>query len=62
MDSEKYKAEVQKEAMEANALQITHTPTIVVAKRTNDMLDGMVILGAQPLVTFQSANDALLRD
>ncbi len=62
LSSGKYRAEVQEEEAQAAALQIIHTPTFLVAKSAKDKLDGVVILGAQPLATFQSAIDALLKD
>jgi protein-disulfide isomerase len=62
LDSDKYKADVQKDASEAAALQISGTPTFVLAKSSKDKLDGVRIVGAQPFGSFQSAIDALLRD
>ncbi len=62
LDSEKHKVEVQREAAEATTLQITHTPTFVVAKTARDKLHGTVILGAQPLATFQVAIETLLKN
>jgi protein-disulfide isomerase len=60
--SEKYKADVQRDAAEAAALQIGGTPTFVLAKSAKDKLDGLRIVGAQPFTTFQAAIDALLKD
>jgi len=59
--SEKYKAEVQRDASEAATLQISGTPTFVLAKSAKDKLDGVLIVGAQPFASFQSAIDALLK-
>jgi protein-disulfide isomerase len=59
---QKYKADVQKDASEAAALQISGTPTFVLGKSAKDRLDGVRIVGAQPFETFQSAIDALLKD
>lgn len=61
IDSDKYKAEVQKDAAEAAKLQISGTPTFVLAKTTPDKLDGVRIVGAQPFSAFQSAIDGLLK-
>ena len=61
LDSDKYKAEVQKDASEAAALQISGTPTFVLAKTARDKLDGVRIVGAQPFAAFQSAIDGLLK-
>jgi protein-disulfide isomerase len=61
MGSEKYKAEVQKDAKEAADLQINGTPTLVLARSAKERLDGVRILGAQPFSSLQSAIDALLK-
>jgi protein-disulfide isomerase len=62
LSSEKYKADVQKDAGEAAKLQISGTPTFVLAKSAKDKLDGVRIVGAQPFSAFQSAIDALLKN
>jgi protein-disulfide isomerase len=61
MDSEKYKADVQKDATEAAKLQISGTPTFVLAKSGKDKLDGVRIVGAQPFLAFQAAIEGLLK-
>jgi protein-disulfide isomerase len=61
LDSEKYKVDVQKDASEAAKLQISGTPTFVLAKSAKDKLDGVRLVGAQPFATFQSAIDGLLK-
>jgi hypothetical protein len=61
LDSEKYKAEIQTDANEAASLQISGTPTFVLAKSAKDKLDGVRIVGAQPFAMFQTAIDALLK-
>jgi protein-disulfide isomerase len=61
LSSEKYKAEVQKDASEAAALQISGTPTFVLAKSFKDKLDGVRIVGAQPFVAFQTAIEGILK-
>jgi protein-disulfide isomerase len=59
--SDKYKADVQKDATEAASLQISGTPTFVLAKSAKDKLDGVRIVGAQPFAAFQSAIEGLLK-
>lgn len=54
MDSGKYKAIVQKEATEANALNISGTPSFVIGVSTPDGVDGMVFVGAQPFADFET--------
>jgi protein-disulfide isomerase len=62
LDTEKYKAGVQKDAQEAVKIQIMATPTFVVAKSTKDKLEGIRITGARSFATFQSAIDSLLKN
>lgn len=62
LDSEKYKADVQKDAQEAVKLQIMATPTFVLAKSTKDKLDGIRMAGAQSFATFQSTIESLLKN
>jgi len=61
LDSDKYKADVQKDASEAAKLLISGTPTFVLAKSAKDRLDGVRIVGAQPFSAFQAAIDGLLK-
>jgi protein-disulfide isomerase len=61
LTSEKYKADVQKDAAEAARLQISGTPTFVLAKSSRDKLDGIRIVGAQPYVAFQTAIESFLK-
>jgi protein-disulfide isomerase len=60
--AEKYKDEVRKDAAEAATLQISGTPTFVLAKSAKDKLEGVRIVGAQSFATFQSAIDGLLKN
>jgi len=52
LDSGKYKAEVDKDLTDGKAIGVTGTPTLVV--------NGTVIVGAQPYETFKAAIDAEL--
>ena len=61
LDSDKYKADVQKDAAEAATLQISGTPTFVLAKSSKEKLDGIRIVGAQPFVAFQAAIERFLK-
>jgi predicted DsbA family dithiol-disulfide isomerase len=62
LESGKYKADVQKDANEAATLQISGTPTFVLAKSAKDRLEGIRMIGAQPFAAFQSAIDRLLKN
>jgi predicted DsbA family dithiol-disulfide isomerase len=61
LDSDKYKGEVQKDGSEAATLQISGTPTFVLAKTAKEKLEGVRIVGAQPFSAFQAAIDGLLK-
>lgn len=60
LDSGRHLSEVRKDVADAKTIQITSTPTFVVAKTAKDTLDGSVIVGAQSITAFQSAIDTLL--
>jgi protein-disulfide isomerase len=62
LETGKYKADVQKDASDAATLQISGTPTFVLAKSAKDKLDGIRMIGAQPFSAFQSAIDRLLKN
>ena len=61
LDSDKYKADVQKDASEAATLQISGTPTFVLAKSAKDKLDGVRIVGAQPFASFDAVIQQMLK-
>jgi protein-disulfide isomerase len=52
-----------RDALYSNAaqLQISGTPTFVLAKSAKDKLEGVRIVGAQPFSAFQAAIDGLLK-
>jgi predicted DsbA family dithiol-disulfide isomerase len=60
LDSEKYKADVERDAGEAEAQQIGVTPTFILARSTKGTLNGVRIMGAQLFAVFRSAIDELL--
>jgi protein-disulfide isomerase len=60
--SDKYKPDVERDANEAAALQISGTPTFVLARTAKDKLDGVRIVGALPFAAFQSAIEDLLKN
>lgn len=61
LDSNKYKADVQKDASDAANLQISGTPTFILAKSAKDKLDGFRIVGAQPFASFDAAIQQMLK-
>ncbi len=61
LDSNKFKAEVEKDIADGKAIGITGTPSFVVGKSTSSgVIEGKVIVGAQPFSVFKAAIDALL--
>jgi len=52
--------EIGDEAKYAQSLGITGTPTFILGKTAGDMVEGRVIVGAQPLATFEAAINEML--
>lgn len=61
LDSEKYKAEVDKDLADAATVDATGTPTFFIGKSSSDgVITGIKIVGAQPYSTFQAEIDKQL--
>jgi protein-disulfide isomerase len=60
LGSDRFLAEMDKDSAEAKQVSITGTPTFVIGKPGGDKLSGALVVGAQPLTTFQTAIDKLL--
>ena len=61
LDSEKYKAEVDKDLADAGAVGATGTPTFFIGKSSSDgVITGTKIVGAQPYSAFQAEIDKQL--
>jgi len=54
LDTDKYKAEIQKDVADASALGIDGTPTFVIGKASKDSIDGDRVVGAVPLSVFDT--------
>jgi len=61
LNSEKYLANVQKDASEAAMLQISGTPSFVLARTSHDTLNGLLLVGTQTYAGFDSAIQQMLR-
>lgn len=62
IDSEKFKAEVDKDLADASKAGANGTPTFFIGKSTaNGIIEGTKIVGAQPLSAFQAEIDKLLK-
>jgi len=56
----KHLQEIGEETKYAASLGITGTPTFIVGKAAGDMVEGRVIIGAQPLSVFKDTIDGML--
>lgn len=62
LDSDKYKAEVDKDLADAAAVGATGTPTFFIGKSSSDgVITGTKIVGAQPYSAFQAEIDKQLK-
>ena len=62
ISSHRHKQEIEKDATEAAAIQISGTPSFVLARSSKDELDGVKLVGALPYGQFKSAIDELLKN
>ncbi len=60
LDTEKHKAEVQADLAEAVRLRVTGTPTFLVGRTANGVLEGVRISGALPFPAFDAAIKQML--
>lgn len=60
--SDRYKADIEKDSNEAATLQISGTPSFVLAKTAKDKLDGVKMVGALPYAQFESAIEQMLKN
>lgn len=51
--STRYAAEIKKASADANAQGISGTPTFLIGKSNGDLVDGSLIIGAQPIAAFE---------
>ena len=60
LQSERHFAEIDQDAKDANAVRLTGTPSFIIGKSDSEVIDGQVVIGAQPLKIFDAAiNKAL---
>jgi len=60
LQSDRYLAEIDKDAKDARAVSLTGTPSFIIGKTTSDVINGLVVIGAQPMNKFEAAiNKAL---
>lgn len=61
LGSQKHVSDVQNDSNEAAALQISATPSFVLAKTSQDELDGILFVGIQSYAGFDSAIQQMLK-
>ncbi len=62
LDSNKFKAEVDKDIADGRAIGVSGTPTFFIGKSTNDgVIDGTILVGAQPFSAFKVIIDEMLK-
>lgn len=60
IDSDRYKAEVQKDIEAAQSVGISGTPAFILGRTSTDEFEGIKIVGAQPYATFEARINELL--
>jgi protein-disulfide isomerase len=61
LDSDKYKADIEKDVSEAATLNISATPSFVLGRSSGDKLDGLVLVGAIPYAPLDSSIQQMLK-
>ena len=54
LSSSKYREAIQKDMAEATSLNLSGTPSFVIGRTTPDGVDGVILVGAQPLDVFEA--------
>ncbi|MFC1680638.1 DsbA family protein [Pseudomonadota bacterium] len=60
LDSDRYVAAIDKDLAEARDVGITGTPTFVIGRTSDDVINGTILRGAQPFVAFEQRIKLLL--
>ncbi len=60
LDSDRYNQDIEKDVADAGKTSITGTPGFVVGKTTGNLIQGPLIVGAQPYDSFKAKIDQLL--
>ena len=55
LQSDRHLAEIDQDAKDARAVRLTDTPSFIIAKNTGEEINGQVVIGAQPMKTFDAA-------
>ena len=55
LQSDRYLAEIDQDAKDANAVRLTGTPSFIIGKSDSNEITGDVVIGAQPMNKFDAA-------
>ena len=59
LNSKRYDRDIAQDIVEANKISISGTPSFIIGKTTDNMVEGKIIRGAQPLANFVNEIEAL---
>ena len=60
VDSDRFDAQIQKDMQDARSVGVSGTPSFVIGKTAARGLDGVRLVGAQPLAAFEARFEELL--
>ena len=60
LQSKRHLDTIAKEAKDAQSVRLTGTPSFIIGKTTGDMIEGPVVIGAQPMNQFDAAISKVL--
>ena len=60
LESDRYESDIDRDIADASAANVSGTPSFVLGKTTDNVIDGVVIRGARPYPAFKSEIERLL--
>ena len=61
LDSDRYNKDIDRDIADAKKVQITGTPSFVVARSADNIVTGKLLIGARPLTIFEAEIEKLLQ-
>lgn len=61
LDSDRYNKDIDSDIADANKVKITGTPSFVLARSTDNIITGKLLIGARPLKSFEAEIEILLK-
>ena len=61
LESDRYESDISRDIADANAASVSGTPSFVLGRTTDNVVEGIVIRGARPYSAFKSEIDRLLQ-